>query len=185
MYPLVFLHLSYANSNKMLLKGKNMKCLIFSDSHGSPFYMSKALKLHRDAEVVFFLGDGLSDAEELAQFDGERMWIAVRGNCDFKTCFRDRPVMKSEEIVLEGRKIFATHGDLYSVKLGLENIKNLANMREVDIVLFGHTHIPREEYVDGAHPFYLFNPGSISKPNYTYGILTLTQKSVLFSHGKF
>ncbi len=37
-----------------------MKCLVFSDSHGNVSYMKKALRLHPDAEVVFFLGDGLA-----------------------------------------------------------------------------------------------------------------------------
>lgn len=162
-----------------------MRCLIFSDSHGSPFYMSKALELHRDAEVVFFLGDGLSDADALASFDKSRTWIAVRGNCDFSSLFCGREVMKTEEIILEGHRIVATHGDMYGVKAGLENIKSLANSRKADIMLFGHTHMPHEEYVVGERPFYLFNPGSISRPTYSFGILTIAEKSVLFSHGRF
>jgi len=43
-----------------------MKCLIFSDSHGNPTYMKRAIAKNPDAEVIFFLGDGISDAESLA-----------------------------------------------------------------------------------------------------------------------
>jgi predicted phosphodiesterase len=46
-----------------------MKCLVFSDSHGSSYGMLKALALHPDAEVVFFLGDGLSDADSVEYSD--------------------------------------------------------------------------------------------------------------------
>ena len=157
-----------------------MKCLIFSDSHGSPSLVQAALGRHSDAEVVFFLGDGLSDADTLAFFDNKRMWIAVRGNCDFHNMFCGKEVAKTEQITLMGKKIVATHGDLYQVKYGLENLKSLALMHKADIVLFGHTHSPHEEYVSGEHPFYLFNPGAASR---SYGILTLTEKTVLFSHG--
>ena len=143
--------------------------------------MRRALDKHPDAEVVFFLGDGLSDADFLARYDKERMWIAVRGNCDFRSLFCDREAQKTEEIFLEGKRILATHGDLYQVKYGLENIKSLAKLRKADIVLFGHTHTPYEEYADGENPFYLFNPGTSSQ---SYGILTLNEKTVLFSHGR-
>ena len=162
-----------------------MKCLVFSDSHGSYFYIAKALALHKDSEVVFFLGDGLFDADAVASLDKERMWIAVGGNCDFSRVFLGNAVNKTEEIILEDFKIVATHGDLYSVKYGLENIKSLALSRRADVVLFGHTHVPYEEYVSCDTPFYLFNPGSISSPSYSYGILTLSEKGVLFSHGRF
>ena len=160
-----------------------MICLIFSDSHGSPYYIAKVLKKHPDAEVVFFLGDGLADVDSIASCDSSRMWIAVRGNCDFRSIFCGREAIKTEEIVLLGKRIIATHGDLYQVKWGLEDIKSLARSRKADIVLFGHTHIPYEKYVSEGDGFYLFNPGSISAPGYSYGLLTLTEKGILLSHG--
>ena len=42
-----------------------MKCIIFSDSHGDCESMNSALRKNRDAEAVFFLGDGLSDISEI------------------------------------------------------------------------------------------------------------------------
>ena len=162
-----------------------MKCLIFSDSHGSEIYITKALKLHPDAEVVFFLGDGLSGVDSIARADTRRAWIAVSGNCDFFPLFLDRGVSKTETITLQGKKIVATHGDMYGVKGGYENLKSLARSRKADIVLFGHTHIPYEEYVSEDSPFYLFNPGSISRPSYSYGVLLLSEKGILLSHGSF
>ena len=157
-----------------------MKCLIFSDSHGNPFYMKRAIDRNPDAEVIFFLGDGISDAEALAIDDKCRMWIAVKGNCDFSSFFCNRPLNKTEEITLEAKKIMITHGDVYGVKGGLENLSIAARSRGADIVLFGHTHMPHESFCDGL---YLFNPGSISKPQYSFGVLTITEKGALLSHG--
>ena len=161
-----------------------MKCLIFSDSHGSVFYMQKALAMHRDAEVVFFLGDGIYDFDAVASSDRvPRTWIAVRGNCDFHRYFLGRDTQEIEEITFMGKKIVLTHGDLFGVKGTLSHLELLAKERGADVVLFGHTHIPHESYVSEGG-FYLFNPGSISSPSYSYGILTLGD-SILFSHGSF
>ena len=162
-----------------------MKCLVFSDSHGESFYFKKALSLHPDAEVVFFLGDGLSDADIIAENEKGRMWIAVRGNCDFRNFFLGREVEKSEEIEILGRKIALTHGDLYGVKGGTAGIEAFAEAGKADIVLFGHTHAPMNQYISSERPFYLFNPGSLHDYPHSYGILTLTDNSVLFSHGRF
>ena len=159
-----------------------MKCLIFSDSHGNGYSIRKILAKHPDAEVVFFLGDGLSDIEELAYYDRERTWICVRGNCDMRPLFRGAPIEKVEEITLLNKKIVATHGDLYNAKWGTDGLLYLAESRGADIVLFGHTHCAYEEYVNEKRPVYLFNPGAMCSPDFSYGILTLGN-GVLFSHG--
>lgn len=161
-----------------------MKCLVFSDSHGKEYLIERALRKNPDAEVVFFLGDGLSGVDEIARANKDRIWIAVRGNCDFYSFLNDREIRKSEEIVLDGRKIFLTHGDIYSVKSGYEVITNAAISRGASIVLFGHTHQTYEAYSDLGDGIYLFNPGSVAAPSSSFGIMTLTENSVLFSHGK-
>ena len=46
-----------------------MKCLVFSDSHGDSRNMREALARNPDAEVVFFLGDGLYDADTVSTGD--------------------------------------------------------------------------------------------------------------------
>ena len=162
---------------------KNIKCLVFSDSHGSVFFVKEALSMHMDAQVVFFLGDGLSEIDTLSNAYPEKFWIAVRGNCDFYSSFAGSPAKKTEEITLSGYRITATHGDLYGAKYGLGGLISLARETNADIVLFGHTHLPLEKYLsDGEKPLYLFNPGSISLSSGSYGIMTLG-KGVIFSHG--
>ena len=159
-----------------------MKCIIFSDSHGNPSYMKRALDMHKDAEVVFFLGDGLSDFDEIMMREKERAGYAVLGNCDFYKIYKGSPVNKTEEITLLDKKIVYTHGDLYGAKYGMGGLISLGERRSADIVLFGHTHTPHEEYVSGEKPLYLFNPGSIGSYPRSFGIMTLTEnKPPLFS----
>ena len=161
-----------------------MKCIVFSDSHGNPSYMRHVLNMHKDAEVVFFLGDGLADFDEVMSQEKTRVGYAVVGNCDFYKIYKDTPARKTEEIQLLGKKIVYTHGDLYGAKYGMGGLVSLGERLSADIVLFGHTHTPHEEYVSKNHPLYLFNPGSIGSYPRSFGIMTLTENAPpLFSFG--
>ncbi len=186
-----------------------MKYLVFSDSHGDASYMRRAILKNKDAEAVFFLGDGLADIA----YSIEKICLApifkVKGNCDVGVSSYYPEVKKTDEIILEGKKIVFTHGVLYNVKSTSQDLTALAITRGADIVLFGHTHTPREIYVPTdseeyrlacqsltergllpenftKKPFYLFNPGCVcyrdGVPN--FGIITLTEGGEpLFSHG--
>ncbi len=140
--------------------------------------------MHPDAEVIFFLGDGLAEVDVLSREEPERFWIAVRGNCDFYSSFRNGVAKKSERISLEGYSIVATHGDLWGVKYSDEGLLRLAEQTDADIVLFGHTHKPYAKYIsEGEKSVYLFNPGSISVSAGSYGVMILG-KTPFFSHGE-
>ena len=151
--------------------------------------MLRALKMHPDAEVIFFLGDGLSGVEELI-YDRSRAWFSVKGNCDYVSEVGGTFVKKLDSVTLSGKKILFTHGDLYGVKSGMDSITALAREQGADIVLFGHTHIPFEKYVscENENGLYLFNPGSIGIPyraETSYGVIDITDNGVSFSHGYF
>lgn len=162
-----------------------MTCLCFSDSHGVKRYIKEALDRHKDAEAVFFLGDGLSDIESFVNADiGKRTWFFVRGNCDLYGSVNGTEARKLEALTLEGQRIVFTHGDLYGVKYGYDGVTRLAENSSADIVLFGHTHFATEKYVSlSERGVYLFNPGTVggigAEP--TYGVLSLLPKGALFS----
>ena len=160
-----------------------MKCLCFSDSHGTTSLMRRALRMHPDAEVVFFLGDGLGDALEIASEFPAVMFYLVRGNCDFSSIYADTE--KTSFVNISGKKIAMTHGDLFGVKGGLGGLISLGRKNECDIVLFGHTHMPYERY-DSESGLYLFNPGSISDSysGRSFGVITITDGDILTSHGR-
>ena len=162
------------------------KCLVFSDSHGHGLLrMQRVIASHPDAEVIFFLGDGLSEAESLVPLFPERCFLFVRGNCDFSPL---SPVEETDFITLEGVSIVFTHGHKYDAKFSYHGLCALAAARGAQICLFGHTHSPTEEYHgEGEKPFTLFNPGSIGQPSCirpTYGVLTLFDGQYLLSHGE-
>lgn len=158
-----------------------MKCLVFSDSHRDTSNMRRALSLHPDAEVVFFLGDGVLDAHKVAEGDNCRSWQVVSGNCDTVPIFKDGYVRSSDSITLEDKRIAFTHGHLVGAKGGFGGLLSFAKETGASIVLFGHTHEPTEKYFSESE-VWLFNPGSIACGS--YGIMTLTDGGVLFSHGK-
>ena len=163
-----------------------LKCLIFSDSHGCGLLrMRRVIESHGDAEVVFFLGDGLSEAESLPALFPNKSFLFVRGNCDFSPL---SAVEETDSITLEGVKIVFTHGHKYDAKYSYHALSALAASRGAKICLFGHTHVPTEEYRgEGDAPFTLFNPGSIGRPMLsrpTYGLLTISDGQYLLSHGE-
>lgn len=96
----------------------------------------------------------------------EKMIVGVRGNCDF-----DSLLPWEEELSVEGKKIFFTHGYTYQVKMTLYNLECAARDRKADIALYGHTHQAEIEYRDGL---YLMNPGSLHGSYGTYGIIDIT-----------
>ena len=162
------------------------KCLIFSDSHGLALArMRRVIEMHRDAQVVFFLGDGLSEAEALVPMFPDRAFLFVRGNCDLAPL---SAVEETDAVTLEGVRIVFTHGHKYGAKYSHSGLMALAAARGADICLFGHTHAPMEKYCgEGEKPFTLFNPGSIGRPMLsrpTYGLLTITDGQYLLSHGE-
>ncbi|MNC67434.1 Phosphodiesterase YfcE [compost metagenome] len=65
----------------------------------------------------------------------------------------------------EGRRIFVTHGHVY-------DMDHLPALRQGDVFIQGHTHIPVAETRDGV---YVINPGSIALPKggfpNSYGVL--------------
>ena len=163
-----------------------MKCIVISDTHGYIDTIKEALRLNPDADVVFFLGDGLDDVEFVADSYKNVMWLAVRGNCDSSPVFCGRMVKSVDSITLLGKKIVFTHGNLYGAKAGVGGLVSLAREEGADILLFGHTHTPCEIYIsEYEKPFYLFNPGAASGCDARFGLITLRDcEEPLLSHGK-
>ncbi len=159
------------------------KILIASDTHGRVDMLIEAISRNADLDAVIFLGDGISDIEFAAEYFRARncAWYAVRGNCDFERIFRSTPLQKTEIIDIGGRRIVYTHGDAQGVKLGMEGLYALAERTKADIILYGHTHCRKEEYLNGV---YYVNPGSLHSGDggRSCALLTLDGDSVLFSY---
>ena len=138
-----------------------MKILVLSDSHRCVGAMYDAAMLEKP-DVIFHLGDHVSDAQELSYALDPIDFYEVRGNCDFGA-------QAPETILTElaGVRFFLTHGHLFGVKSGTQRLLLEAQRRGVPLALFGHTHQAFCEEIGGVT---LFNPGCCgrftSRPSY-------------------
>ena len=149
-----------------------MKFLIASDIHGSATWCRKFIDaIHAEKpDKIILLGDilyhgprndlpnGYDPKEVIALLNplADRI-LAVRGNCDAEVDLMLLPfaVEDSAVIVADGLRIVAQHGH------HLPSCPPIPGVRPGDVVLSGHTHIPRGETVDGVH---FWNPGSTTLP---------------------
>jgi len=149
-----------------------MKLMIASDIHGSAYYCEKMINAYKKekADKLFLLGDLLYhgprndlpkdyDPKKVISMlnDMAEEILCVRGNCDAEV---DQMVLKfpimAEYCILylDNRMIFATHGHKF-------NEENPPLLKKGDILLNGHTHIPRFAKHEN---YYYINPGSVSLP---------------------
>ena len=149
-----------------------MKWFIASDIHGSAYCCKMMLERYKEekADRLLLLGDILyhgprndlplcyAPKEVIAMLSEKGSeTLSVRGNCD---CEVDQmvlpfPVLADYTVLDTGsRLIFATHGHLFSPS-------NPLPMKKGDILLSGHTHVPRCEEANGL---VFLNPGSVSIP---------------------
>lgn len=157
--------------------------LVLSDIHSRVSFALDVVKSHPECQTVIFLGDGTRHIGWLKQEAPEKAFFAVRGNCD---TFLDGDYPNEAILDLSGHRLFICHGHTRNVKSGRGALLSAAKEKNCDVALFGHTHIAKEEY-DSESGVYMFNPGSIGNPRdgrYTFGILSLDEKNVLFSVGE-
>lgn len=171
-----------------------MKILVLSDSHGRPDRIREALsRQNPPPDVLIFLGDGLSDLRRCDT--GSIPVLKVRGNCDVFTIFDSSPAPEERLDDLGGFSVMMMHGHTYAAKSGIEKAASYAAERGADILLYGHTHRRREEYIpEGGRlgnlilkkPLRLFNPGAAG--GYTeasFGVIEIRGGNILFGWGEF
>ncbi|MCL1806904.1 MAG: metallophosphoesterase [Oscillospiraceae bacterium] len=153
-----------------------MKLLILSDSHECIDSMLESVAVENPG-AVFHLGDHIQDSFALrARIPDDVPLYCVRGNCDYAG--------EDENLItILGKKIFYTHGHVYRVKTGLDEIARRGKEVCADLVLFGHTHMP---YIGKSGKTLLMNPGSCGGRRWTggapsrktYGVVTIDEKGI-------
>lgn len=157
-----------------------MKIGVVSDSHKNLNYLRKAVELiiKNGAEYIIHLGDDYTDAEILREYPVKSLQVpGVYCPEYLKKEIKNRII---EEI--SGVRILITHtlsshkndqnGDLVPEDV----IKN----KEVDLVLFGHTHLYE---IKKEGDILIFNPGHLQevvikgRPA-TFGIVTIADKEI-------
>jgi putative phosphoesterase len=148
-----------------------MRILVVSDTHRDSYSFRQAILQQPKAEVVIHLGDGADEAQEMKESFPEKMFLMVRGNCDWGSALPN-----VGDFQADGKHIFYTHGHIFNVKYGMYNIISEARARKANILLFGHTHNAFTDYEDGL---YIMNPGSLSGAGGTYGIIDITKAGIV------
>lgn len=149
-----------------------MKWLIASDIHGSAFYCEKLIAAYKSekADKLLILGDilyhgprndlpeGYNPKDVIAMLNEIKDEIlCVKGNCDgdVDQMVLDFPILAEYAVISIGKNmIFATHGHKF-------NVDNQPMLKQGDILLYGHTHVPKCE---NYGKFTYINPGSVSIP---------------------
>lgn len=148
-----------------------MRIGVFSDSHGDLTALKRAVDHAGSLDFAIHCGDYY---EDLVKVFGHTQtpYEGVCGNVDF---VRHAPL--EQQLALGGLSIYVTHGHLYDVKYDLNRLFYKSLELEVDICLFGHTHIAQVIEKDGL---ILMNPGSVARPKggqkASYGIIEIEHK---------
>ena len=147
-----------------------MKMLVLSDSHGNVENMARAVEQVQPDRIAH-LGDVMRDGEKLHALFPAIPLDQVPGNCDLAAF--DAP---EKLLLVEDKRVLLCHGHTLHVKEGLLTAMYAAFEKQVDVLLFGHTHRVFSEIRNGVA---MLNPGSIGDSRYpTYGILNIAQGQI-------
>lgn len=122
---------------------------VISDTHG--LLRDEVLKALEGCGLILHLGD-VGDISILERLAGMASLIAVRGNIDREDWCEMLPMHR--DIVVNGWRLHLVH-----------DIADFDSATACDAVLFGHSHKPRQQWVEessGKRRLY-FNPGSAGK----------------------
>ena len=149
-----------------------MKYFVASDIHGSATFCQRMLDAYfkEGADRLILLGDilyhgprndlpeGYAPKQVISMLnDVKSELFCVRGNCDTEVdqMVLDFPILADYALIPLGKRtVFVTHGHRY-------NTDSPPPMKQGDILLHGHTHVPACTEFNGC--LYV-NPGSVSIP---------------------
>ena len=131
------------------------RILIVSDTHRQNDNFFRLLDMYEPFDLVIHCGDVEGSEYAISESAGCPVRM-VAGHNDF---FSELP--REQEFMLGSYKVWLTHGHSYYVSMGNETICKEAAGRDVDIVMYGHSHKPVVEITDDV---IAVNPGSLTYP---------------------
>ena len=149
-----------------------MKFFITGDTHNN---IDKVLKIFphlKGVDMILHTGDMKSDGKRLEELLNVPV-VSVPGNCDGSSSSGDFEIVETEY-----GKILVTHGHMFHVSYSYDRLLYLCEENDCKAAVFGHTHVPCFEEIDGIH---LINPGSLSRPRDgfygSYAVVTTTKST--------
>ncbi|MBM7855442.1 putative phosphoesterase [Desulfohalotomaculum tongense] len=151
-----------------------MRIGVLSDTHGNMEAARLAVTSMGKIDLLLHAGDHYRDAHQLAK-SKELLVCAVVGNCDWD-------VQEPADLLIDaaGKRIWLTHGHKYRVKTSHDALVKKALQHKIDVVVYGHTHVPVIEERQGI---LIFNPGSTTQPRGqrgpTYGVIEIDNQEII------
>ena len=150
-----------------------MRLIVTSDTHRRNRDFFKIVECHKDSTDLFInLGDSEEEVEDFKMYYPHFKIECVIGNCDWNGSYPVYKMLKCAD-----KKVLITHGHKFYVKHGYQALEEFAKQEGADIVLFGHTHTPYCETVDGI--LYM-NPGAVCHGS--YGIIDIEKSGIMAYH---
>jgi len=169
------------------------KALILSDTHGSATAWNMVKNMNIEYDAIYHVGDVLYHGPRnplpkgynpalLAKLLKSEPISYVRGNCDADV---DLVVLESGEMPRISICTFGKHKAVFVHGDELRNDKDRIGLllkHCADILIYGHSHVPRLESVSGK---IILNPGSLSLPKNsseaTFATLQFESNKLCFS----
>ena len=146
-----------------------MKIGVISDTHG--YLDPRVESLFQGVEHILHAGD-IGFASIILELEFVAPVTAVLGNCDDGLRFKE-----TESVELGGKKILVHH--IVSPRDLSDRISGRIAREKPDLVVFGHSHKPYSETVDGIM---FFNPGYAGKPKFgaerSVALLEIDEKGI-------
>ena len=143
-----------------------MKIGVISDTHVATFSNIPAPILKALAGVDLIIHAG--DFTELAILDGLKALVAVKAVCGNMDSSQLKRILPQKELfVVNGKNVGLIHGS--GERMGIAS-RTRELFSDVDLIIYGHSHIPYNQYLRGS---LLFNPGPAME---SFGLLTIDDK---------
>ena len=157
-----------------------MKITVISDTHISTVSNNldhKMLDDIKSSDICLHAGD-FTEYKVFKELSNFTKVYGVCGNMDDSQIKKELP--ERMIIDVEGIKIALTHGRGSPIKV-MDSIKIIFenSYQDIDIFIFGHSHIPLDKIINGK---IYFNPGSptdkVFSPYNSYGTLNIENKAI-------
>lgn len=127
-----------------------------------------------DADLIIHAGDWTS-LDVYEQLQEIAPVIGIFGNVDppeVRSVFQEKRIIEAE-----GFRIGVTHGHIGKKKKTPERAFEAFQQKKLDLIVFGHSHIPYSQMQEGT---LLFNPGSPTdkrfQPLFSYGVIEIGEE---------
>ncbi len=157
------------------------KILIVSDTHGQQDRMIRAI-VEEQPDLLLHAGDIENNIDTVIPVTAKCRRLVVRGNCDYGSEYKSEIFIEEE-----GVKILMLHGNNYghgkcycNPAQDPEPLYAYAKSMEADVLIHGHTHVPKLIEAEGL---LIFNPGSLTLPRGgnapSYGVMEVENGHIL------